>query len=84
MFSKSNMANESMLFTVLLANLVASLLPIDNFYFFSSKPMLSCSQFSNAPIGNAPNFEVASLSSMRHTMSLSIFDRVSVDSSKGC
>lgn len=34
MFSKSNMANESMLFTVLLANLVASLLPIDNFYFF--------------------------------------------------
>lgn len=34
MFSKSNMANESMLFTVLLVNLVACLLPIDNFYFF--------------------------------------------------
>lgn len=46
--------------------------------------MLSCSQFSNAPIGNAQNFAVASLSSMRHTMSLSIFDRVSVDISKGC
>lgn len=46
--------------------------------------MLSCSQFSNAPIRNAQNFAVASLSSMRHTMSLSIFDRVSVDSSKGC